>query len=336
MVMANTTWLELLEYARWSPSPHNIQPWKVKILSDSEAEVYYVPSRLLPDTDPTGRFTVAGFGMFIECIAIAAHAKGLELTENYNGDLLDHTKREPTFFAKLTLASANVSDNLNPELIKQRRTSRLPYDNRPVNEMILRNLEVVAKEFGHTFTGRSDPEFVRWTMLLNRDTLFYDMADPKSRNEVGQWLRFTRDQAHQKHDGLWAYCMRMPSLLMYFFFKHEWFFELPLIKQIVQMYYLKSMEGTRTVAWLSGPFQTSHEWFKAGRMLMRLWLTMSKNGVQLHPFGSIITNERAHARLREKLNADESKEVLWLIMRLGYSHLPPRSLRLPLSEILIQ
>ena len=52
---ARARWAELVDYARWSPSPHNVQPWKLRVLSDTEARLYYDPARLLRHTDPTCR-----------------------------------------------------------------------------------------------------------------------------------------------------------------------------------------------------------------------------------------------------------------------------------------
>ena len=59
-------WHTLLEDARWTPSPHNIQPWRVAVVSAREATLRYDPARLIPDTDPTGQFTTIGFGIFLE------------------------------------------------------------------------------------------------------------------------------------------------------------------------------------------------------------------------------------------------------------------------------
>src|SRR5437016_3439738 len=67
------TWKELIEYARWSASPHNVQPWRVKIISGSEAHLYYDPARLLPVVDPNSAFIILGMAMFIESLNIAAN-----------------------------------------------------------------------------------------------------------------------------------------------------------------------------------------------------------------------------------------------------------------------
>src|SRR5262249_6479246 len=53
-------WREGVAYARWTASPHNVQPWRLRILSPRQGELYYDPRRLLPKTDPTSAFTMMG------------------------------------------------------------------------------------------------------------------------------------------------------------------------------------------------------------------------------------------------------------------------------------
>jgi hypothetical protein len=95
------------------------------------------------------------------------------------------------------------------------------------------------------------------------------------------------------------------------------------------------MRGTRTVAWIQAPFKSFDDFINAGYAFNRVWLKMAENDVYLHPFGSVITNPNAHDKLREKFSIDESKELVWILLRIGYSEIPPRSLRLDLEDILI-
>lgn len=335
MVKNSGLWRELLEYARWTASPHNVQAWKVKILSTTEAELYYVPHRLLPTTDPTGCFTTTGFAMFVEHLAIAANPHGYTVKPEYLKVPLDHTKKEPTLYARLKLVTTTKKETLDRHLILQRRTSRLSYNGMAVEPSVLNELGTLAKDYGQTLTFSSDDDLIAWVMELNRDTLFYDMRDTATRKELGALLRFSTKHAKTKKDGLWSHCMNIPGWLMYVFFKQEWIFELPIIKQLVFSFYMNTMKGVKTIGWLQGPFTTIDDWLTSGHMLARLWLALTKQGVYLHPFGSIITNEKSHTRLREKFKIDESKELMWLIMRLGYSDEPPRSLRLSLDEIIM-
>jgi hypothetical protein len=69
-------------------------------------------------------------------------------------------------------------------------------------------------------------------------------------------------------------------------------------------------------------------------MLVRIWLTLTANGIHLHPFGSVITNPRANARLRERIGFDDAHGIPWLLVRLGRGAEPPRSFRLETDALL--
>lgn len=332
----NNIWEELIEYARWSPSPHNVQPWRIKIISDEEADIYYQPQRLLPVEDYTGCFTILGFGIFIENMSIAASKQGFKVVEDYRGTLLDANDTIPIFFTKLKLIPTKESLVLDRELIKSRRTSRLPYNNKKIDQEKLNSLNEIAKDYGYKFDFSTDSDIVKWVLQLNCDTLFSDMTDTLTRKEVGNWIRYTKKQALEKNDGLWAYCMNTPSLLLYLAFNIPWLFNLPLVSSILKNQYLKTTQGTTTIGWLSGPFKTPSEWIKAGHMIARLWIQMTKYEIYLHPFGSIITNSASHKKFKEKFKVDENTNPVWLLVRLGYSQIPPRSRRLEVNDILIK
>src|SRR5512133_941374 len=109
-------WRRLLDYARWAPSPHNIQPWRLQPLSQTEAKLLYVPDRLLPDTDPSSAFTISGLGIFVEHLAIAARAEGLDLDVELLATTLDAEADGAQSFARLHLAERPVEEPLPREL----------------------------------------------------------------------------------------------------------------------------------------------------------------------------------------------------------------------------
>jgi hypothetical protein len=329
-------WEALADVARWAPSPHNIQPWRLRALSEDEAELLCLPDRLLPDTDPTGRFTAVGLGIFVETLAIAARANGIDLVAEYDGRPLTPDAAEAIPFARLRLVPVVEHEELAPELIRERRTSRLPYDGRPVPDAVLRELDGIGDAHGHRVRFSSDPELVRWVLELNREALFFDLTDQRARREVGGWLRFSRREAAEQRDGFSPAALGFPGWLLSVFFHARGVFDLPGLRAAVHRLYDRTMRGTRTVAWIQGPFEEPAHWVLAGRMLARLWLTLTKHGVQLHPFGSIITNEEANERLRRRIEHDPAAGTLWLIMRLGYSAEPPRSHRLETRELLVR
>jgi len=326
-------WRELLDDARWAPSPHNTQPWKLRVIEEREAELLYDPERLLPDTDAAGRFTTVALGIFVEAIVVAAAARGHDLAVGYDGRPPDPQAPGPTLFATLRLVPYPREEPLGRELLLQRRTSRLPYDGRSLDDELLEELRELAERSGHGFSWSSEPGLVRETIALNEETLFSDLNDPVIRSEIGRWVRFSAADAARRRDGFAPAALGVPGPLIRVFFRAHGLVELPVVRGIARRLYRRTMRGTRTVAWLSGPFETPADCFAAGRMLLRFWLTLTRDGAQLHPFGSVITNAVAYAGLHGVVEAPTTG-TLWLVARLGYSTEPPRSSRLEVQELL--
>lgn len=329
-------WLELLEYARWAPSPHNMQSWRFKPESEDRLTLFYDPERLLPGTDPTGRFCTVGFGIVCEMLNVAAAHHGLEVQTEYLCERLDATKSGVQPFASLTLVPRTRPEPLHRRLILERRTSRLPYDDVPVAQPVLDELAAIADSYGHKLEFSTEPKEVGWVVRLNAKTMFFDMSEEVARKEVGGWIRYSIAEALRRADGLAAHCMCFPGYLMQLFVKHNWLFRIPGVYELSLSLYTHSMKGTRTVAWISGPFETHEDCDRAGRMLARLWLTMTRAGVYLHPFGSVITNGRAHAEMVEHFANAQRKHDLWMLVRLGHSALPPKAERLTLDQLLVK
>lgn len=327
------SWLELVEDARLAPSPHNTQPWRLTPHSDREAELYAPVQRLLPVEDPDGRFLTAGTGMFLETLDVAAAARGLRLEYEPLYPDLGLDAEEPALVARLSLHPSAANGRLPVELLERRRTSRLPYDGRPAPDGALDELAAIAEGFGHRASFSSDPELVRFVLDLNAFTVFDDLSEDDRRREIGEWTRRSDEEAARLGDGFSPSCLGFPPLLVRLFFEHHRLCEPRLVRALLTRIYLRSMRGTATVGWISGPWRTPQEWLDAGRMLMRFWLALTAHGLYLQPFGSVITSPRAHARLAERLAADEGDGEIWLLLRLGFGEEPPRSPRRPAAEV---
>ena len=329
-------WREVLEYARWAPSPHNTQHWRFQLVDERRAVLLYDPARLLPIEDKGGRFMVATFGLVAELMSIAAAPLGFEVKVLPRDVVLDATADKLSPFADLELVKRSLPESFDRELIVQRRTSRLPYDDRPVDSDVMNALMGIAREYGHQLEYSTDPNEVAWVADLNAETMFSDLRDEPTRREIESWVRYSEAEARQQCDGLAAFAMRFPGWVMRMFFRTNWLFELPVVFQIAKWSYKRSMRGTRTVAWISGRFEEQADCISGGRMLARLWLTMTQHGVYLHPFGSVITNPQSHQRLHEHFANPERPDPLWLLLRLGHSEQPPRSFRLSLDEVIVR
>ncbi|MBO2030468.1 hypothetical protein J4D99_03605 [Siccationidurans ginsengisoli] len=257
---AGARWSLLLDYARWSPSPHNIQPWRLRVLSDTEAELCYDPARLLRHTDPSSCFTIIGLAMFIESLRVAAAPLGYHLAAEHAPEAqLNYTATTPQLFATLRL-TPGAQPAPNRELLKWRRTARHAYDGRPVATAVQQRLGQLAAQHGHQLCFSDDPAMVDFILDLNRQTLFADLDEPANRQELSQWIRTTDAQAEQQKDGLWNRCMGFSGRLMHNFFFHSERFRSPWKRAVLGKVYRHSMHGTTTTAWLQGPFATRADW----------------------------------------------------------------------------
>lgn len=333
--MSRKQWLEILEYGRWAPSPHNTQPWLFRLEDDDTVTLMYDPKRLIPGTNPSGSFMAVGFGILNETLSIAAAPLGFDIEVSYQVDKLDADKDGPQVLARLKLIPRKSLEQLDRTLILERRTSRLPYNGQAIAPEVLKELADIAKEYGHLLEFSCDPDEVDWVIRLNSDTMFADMSEVIARTEVGSWMRFSTEEAKKRADGLAAYAMQIPGIVMWLFVHVNWVFRLPGVYQLVRWIYEHTMSGTATVAWISGPFATPADWDNAGHMMARLWLTMTKYGIYLHPFGSVITNNDAHQKMDEHFHNNDRENDLWMLVRLGYGDTPPQAQRLPLEQMII-
>jgi hypothetical protein len=331
------SWTALLDYARWTASPHNVQPWKIKIISETEAHLYYDPTRLLPVVDPTSCFTIAGFGMFIESLDIIAGKYGYKITAEYTSEpQLDYSAKTNKLFARLFLVKTDSPSLIDCELIKKRKTSRIHYNGIPANETQTKALAQIATAFGHQFNLTSDSKTVQNIVQLNGDTLFRESDYAPALNEVGHWVRSTDEEAEKTKDGLWYKCMGVPrKLLIKFFFQHQKYSK-GFLRKEGEKIFIHSMKGTANLGWLSGPFQNKADWINSGRLLQQFWLELTKENLWLCPFGGIITDDIAHTQFLKLAGITETPQsYVWFLFRYGAGAEPQRSLRLEVNDILI-
>jgi len=320
-------WAELVEDASRAPSPHNTQAWLVEQLDEDRAILLCRADRLLPVEDPDGQFLTCSMGIFAEALRVAAEGRGLALADEFLEPDLSARARGDVPVARLRLEAGTV-DEAALDALRRRRTSRLRYDDRPAAPDALGELAQVAADFGQTAAFSSDRAFVDWVLELNAATLFYDLDEDDRRAEIRGWTRTSQREAERLRDGFSPRCLGFPGLLLAAFFDHHR--AIAPLEPILKRLYLRQTSAA-TVGWIARPWETKADWYRAGRMLLRFWLSLTARGLVLHPFGSVITNGKAHARLDERLGEVDGR--IWLLLRIGYSSEPPQSLRLPLEAI---
>ena len=334
-----SVWPSLLESAIYSPSPHNVQPWRVRLVNETEADLFIDSARTLPKEDPTGSFIILTMGMFIEALRLLAAHDGLRLEHTeyhepswYAQEII--RTHEQTFFpfARMRLVNdSNVRTPFNPETFLKRRTSRISLKHDPIPAAVHEELQTLAREWHQRYEQITDPKTIERILAKNTDALFEDLNNPDYHDEIVTWFRFTDKAARTHRDGLDYRCMNTSRTAFWASAKLPWLLQTPGSRQILAKVYRSQLGRIPTIGLLAGDFWQPESAFKTGSFLMQFWLALTKYDLYIHPYGNMVTNKAAS----RWLNSETGVPDIWLIFKIGYSDEPPQSYRRSLQEILL-
>lgn len=333
--LSKKEWHKIIDLARWSPSVHNLQPFRVRIIDDKKAELYYDSHRLLPVGDPGSKFSRVAMGVFAETLSIAAsmYNKRISITD-LSSDMEDYDIGL-VLFATLKVEPLEKLSEISPDLIYQRRTSRKGYSSKSVPNSTFKKINKEAEYMGNSFYHSSNKELIDFVAQVNQQALFHDLGHDRIRNELDSLFRYSEKEAKQTKDGLAAKCMGFSGKLLKSVFQNHKGWTKGLKAKLLKRNYLSSFDGTPSIGWFRGKFGTTEELVTAGKMLARAWLRITEDGCYIQPFGSLVTNQDAYRTLTQKLTTNTSEAQLWLIFRIGHSDTPHRSQRLNLETIIV-
>ena len=321
-------WHKILETARYTPSPHNVQPWKIRIIDESKAELFIDQSRTLPEEDVTGCFILCAMGMFLEALRTVTLNEG----KGFYYTLIDSPNVSLKPFAHLFLKSEHpLVTSYSNELFLKRQTSRLASRPQIIPVDVRHRLSSFAQEGGQCLSFVDVRGDIEEFMDKNTTAVFDDLNDRPYHHEIVSWFRYSTQQGAENKDGLEARCMMIPPLEFYFFAKAPWAFKIPGLSWMIRRHYRGRIGHVQTLGIISGPFWQKDETLGAGAFLMKLWLELTRYDLYIHPFGNLVTNGTANRWMHDKTKLKD----IWLVFRVGYSEPAPRSHRLNLEDILI-
>jgi nitroreductase len=338
-------WHDIIATAIHSPSPHNCQPWLVKLRSETEAELYIDSKRTLPKEDVTGSFIILTMGIFLEALSILAKPRGFSLEYEffhppgwYAPAIIETKNAWQIPFAKMKLVPTSAAGTAgveqpayNENLFLKRRTSRLPLLEKPVPEEALEKLKNIASNFGRNFSCLTDKAAIEKVMAYNTEALFEDLNSPDYHDEIVEWFRYSDRESEEKLDGLDYRCMNTSPLLYKMSAKMSWMMKTPVLKTLMAKTYRSQLGPIPTLGVCSGKFWDPADAFGAGRFLVNFWLETAAHDLYIHPYGNLVTNRRIAAQVERETGISD----VWLIFKIGYSAEPPKSRRLPMESVLI-
>ena len=329
--MTADPWHAIAEIAGKSPSTHNTQGWRFAIHSAAEATLCYDVTRTLPAEDIHGDFNIVNMGIFARGVEIAAASMGYGIETEF---ALDESDEAGRYKPVATLRLHQGGDEGDAELLApflKRRTSRIPYDGRTLEKRPLTDLRKRMANQGHGFSWTDDAEAVKWIMELNAETIADDLQSPPVRRELHSWTRVTQREAQKSGDGLWARCMNQHGVLLWYMTKFPRTLRIAAFRRFFKRAYLATQAGTPAIGWIEGGLRTRQQQFQAGRVALDFWVRLTQFDIQMLPFGSLYTNQASHAQVAGRTGAPE----FWLIFRMGYGPVPPKSYRLPTSALFV-
>jgi len=333
-------WKKIVDSVRLYPSPHNSQPIKLAVIDSTTADIFYDLDLGLPAESYGISFAHVCAGVFLESLRIVAAHNGLmSVEELYLDDLNFDSNERLHKFARVKLVPHSISpeDNSAYEAFMSRQTSRRPYDSRIVSREIIEGVKEIASSSGYEFSSTDNQQLVDDIIMINQATLFDDLQNDAVYSEIMHWLRFSRNEANQKRDGLSAETMLMPGKLLHFTMKRRWLWTYPGIGNLIRYVYLKTMKGVHQLGWLKGPFQTTSDFVEAGRSFMKIWIYLTQHQIYIHPFGTVITNPKSHKLFVKKANIQENEGTMaWMLFRFGYSKQPPKAQRRAAGAMIIE
>jgi hypothetical protein len=285
-------------------------------------------ARTLPDEDTTGHFLRCAMGMFLESLRIIAANASLALRYT----LIDEDVPGPFIrFAELELKGFSEPSQYPDSLLQTRKTSRLPSNGARIDPELAAVLKQISGQFGHRYYQLDDPALIEAVILENIRAVFHDLNVGAYHREIAGWFRYTDEEAQAKADGLDHRCMRILPIQLRLMRQLPQIMSWPLTRGLIRWAYRRQLGKVSHIGVIGGPFFNDAAAVSAGAFLMQFWLELSRRKLFIHPFGNLVTNSQAKARLRELTSIDD----VWLVFRIGYTDEPPQSLRRPLNQVLI-
>ena len=319
----------LLNYAILAPSSHNTQPWLFKIVDDNIIELYADRTRGLPLVDPVDRALTISCGAALSHLLIAirhfGYAHKLELfPDSNNKDLISRI-----IIADDNTRKSNIEESALFEAITKRRTNRLKFEDRELEESLISRLRSVLVNDKEKETavreGKKEEEGEKtvWFHIareLDEKNSMADLiaegdriqlSDKRFRRELASWIHPNR--SHSK-DGMPGYAFGYNDIMSYMG---------PFVLRTFDIGKGQAAKdrqlaaGSPTLAILGTRSDERMDWLKTGMALSRILLAAQSENVWSSFLNQPIEVPELRPKVQELVKV-EGKGFPQIMLRMGY------------------
>lgn len=312
MISKSSKIYKIIDIARYAPSVHNTQPWKITA-NDNRINIGLDSTYLLKYGDPTGRQTVISLGIFSESIKIAAESLGFSVKITYvnRHSVCVDLKIKPNNKPAKSISLVNS--------LKSRATDRSIYKPVVISNSQLKLISEVPHSKSVTIFTSTDPKLIESVADLTSRGIGVAISNPEFRKELsGYLIRNT----NKKNRGISVMSLYIPKPIAII---EPW-----LLKRGIGMSKEVSLEKKR---WLSasglviitakGDLDTY--WFDVGKAYLQASLEIEALGLSQATSAAIVEATNYHDDIEEILGTSDR---ILAIMRIGQGskkrHYSPR------------
>lgn len=332
--------LDILSYAILAPSPHNMQPWRIRLDGDDAFTVFCDLTRTLPETDPPNRQLTIGFGCFLELARQAALEKGYhaQISTFPEGEPFPLLDERPIAQMRLIKDDSAAHDPLFSEALT-RRTNRAAFDVSvaPSNDA-LAAIESAAPQSVSAQTS-TDEQLIGKLRALTVAAWETELANAPTRQESVDVTRIGKKEVNANPNGISLAGAPIEALSAFGVITRE---EMnapgSVAYEQTREFYNKACESATAYAWIITETNTRADQLEAGRAWVRMQLAANANDVAFHPLSQALQEFPAMAAhykdVHELLNAEG--QTIQMLSRLGIAKAPAPAPREPLMSKLVE
>lgn len=336
--------LKAIQAGLAAPSPHNTQPWKFKLLNNSEAHLYVDPERLLIATDPPARQIMIGQGTFLNMSRIGSSLVGIHV----HWELFPGGQNADVIAGKIPVAKiiARNVESVNPDQlagsIPGRMTDRTPYTSEKIPDEICEKLRKGAGAY-HSRLELIDDERIGHVGNFIKDAYEIETLNYSRHEESRKWFRYNDEEIYTRRDGISLRGVGLTGVKLWiagtFFLspgEESWHSEEN------KKYGIKSFAGavdsTTLFALLITEQNTMKDWLLTGMDYLHLQLYTTALGLRIQPVSQVLQEYDEMSEVRGKFEQFmklKGSEKIQMLLRVGRGDSSFHSPRRPLEKLLV-